>query len=130
MTTTSDTLTQGIRVLVRSEYLPEHSSAAAQRYVFSYTIRILNESERTAQLQTRHWIIRHGDGHVEEVRGPGVVGEQPVLSPGEGFEYTSGCILRTPRGSMRGSYQMVDGEGESFDAEIGEFSLETPFSLN
>jgi ApaG protein len=96
---TSSAITQGIRVEVRSEYVPAQSSPTAHRYVFAYTIRIANEGGATAQLKSRHWIITDGHGHVEEVRGPGVVGDQPVLRPGESYEYTSGCVLETPRGS-------------------------------
>ena len=98
--------------------------------MFAYTIRIANEGSTTAQLKTRHWIITHGNGKVEEVRGPGVVGQQPVLKPGEHFEYTSGCILETPRGTMRGTYQMQEPSGSMFDAEIATFQLAMPHSLN
>lgn len=113
-----------------SEFLPEHSHPPVQRYVFAYTVRVTNESQRQVQLLTRHWVITHGDGHVEEVRGPGVVGKQPMLRPGESFEYTSGCVLRTPRGTMHGSYQMVEDGGRELDVEIGRFLLEMPYSLN
>lgn len=98
--------------------------------MFAYTVRIANEGTETAQLKTRHWIIADGGGKVEEVRGPGVVGQQPVLRPGEHFEYTSGCVLETPRGTMRGTYQMHTSAGKSFDAEIAQFSLAMPHSLN
>jgi ApaG protein len=128
--TSSSTVTRGIRVTVRSQFIPEYSNAMAERYVFAYTVTIGNESGQLVQLRSRHWIVTHGDGEIEEVRGPGVVGEQPVLRPGEGFEYTSGCVLRTPRGSMRGSYQMVNHEGDVFEVRIGKFSLEMPYSLN
>lgn len=131
VTTTSSALTRGIRVTVESHYVPSHSSPAEKRYVFAYRVRIANEGHSTVQLRTRHWIIRHGDGRVEEVRGPGVVGEEPVLEPGAKYEYTSGCRLETPRGSMKGSYHFeTKGGGGEFDADIAEFALELPFSLN
>ncbi|MEO7328392.1 MAG: Co2+/Mg2+ efflux protein ApaG [Minicystis sp.] len=126
----STALTQGIRVTVSTVYVPSQSAPTAHRYVFAYTIRIANESHQQAQLKSRHWVITHGNGKVEEVRGPGVVGQQPSLQPGEHFEYTSGCILETPRGAMHGSYQMVTANGESFDAEIASFALAMPHSLN
>ena len=123
-------ITEGIRISVRSAYVAEQSVPRAQRYVFSYTVRITNEGTEPAQLKTRHWIITDGTGKVEEVRGPGVVGQQPVLKPGEHFEYTSGCVLTTPRGTMHGTYQMHTGDGEVFDAEIATFQLAMPHSLN
>lgn len=128
--TTSNAITQGIRVTVKSLYAPSQSSPKERRYVFSYTIRIANEGVEPAQLRSRHWIITHGSGKVEEVRGPGVVGHQPRLEPGEHFEYTSGCILDSPRGSMRGTYQMERPDGRRFQAEIAEFALALPHSLN
>jgi len=126
----STALTQGIRVTVSSVYIPSQSSPMEHRYVFAYTVRIANEGAQVAQLRSRHWIITHGSGKVEEVRGPGVVGQQPTLRPGEHFEYTSGCVLDTPRGSMRGTYQMHTGDGKSFDAAIASFDLAMPHSLN
>lgn len=128
--TTSTATTRGIRVDVRSQHLPQQSSPISQRYVFAYTIRITNESDQPVKLVSRHWVVTHGDGHVEEVRGPGVVGEQPLLRPGAGFEYTSGCVLRTPRGTMHGTYQMVLEDDSTFDAAIASFVLEAPYSLN
>lgn len=122
--------TEGIRVSVRAVYVPEQSSPRIRRYVFAYTITISNGGTATAQLKSRHWIITDGDGRVEEVRGPGVVGQTPQLAPGEQFEYTSGCVLTTPRGEMKGTYQMVRPDGRSFDANIAPFSLTLPFSLN
>lgn len=123
-------VTQGIRVEVLSEFLPQHSNAGAKRYVFSYTVQISNESEETVQLKSRHWYILHGNGRREEVRGPGVVGEQPVLRPGEGFEYSSGCVLSAPHGTMHGTYEMVPEDGAPFDVEIPAFSLAMPLTLN
>jgi ApaG protein len=128
--TVSKATTRGVRVEVQSQHLPRQSAPSVQRYVFAYTIRITNTSENIVQLVSRHWTITHGDGAVEEVRGPGVVGQQPVLRPGQAFEYTSGCVLRTPRGTMHGTYQMVVEGGTAFDANIAPFSLETPYSLN
>src|SRR5439155_24522990 len=121
--------TNGIRVTVSTVYVPSQSAPAQHRYVFAYTIRIANEGAQTAQLRSRHWVITHGSGKVEEVRGPGVVGQQPVLKPGEHFEDTSGCVLETPRGTMHGTYQMHTGEG-MFDAEIAQFHLSMPHTLN
>jgi ApaG protein len=126
----STAITQGIRVTVSTVYVPSQSSPTEHRYVFAYTVRIMNEGTETAQLRSRHWVITHGSGRVEEVRGPGVVGQQPVLAAGQHFEYTSGCVLETPRGSMRGSYQMVLTDGRSFNAEIAPFTLAMPHSLN
>lgn len=123
-------VTDGIRVSVQSRYLPEQSSPAERRYVFAYTIKIENVGRVSAQLRTRHWIITDGQGGREEVRGPGVVGKQPNLAPGEAFEYTSGCVLKTAHGSMRGTYQMHRDDGSSFDAEIAAFGLSLPSSLN
>jgi ApaG protein len=126
----SNTVTEGIRVSVTSVYVAEQSAPSAKRYVFAYTVKIANEGREPAQLRTRHWIITDGDGKVEEVRGPGVVGQQPFLKPGEHFEYTSGCVLKTPRGEMRGTYQMHRPDGREFDATIAPFALALPYSLN
>ncbi|MGD0526740.1 MAG: Co2+/Mg2+ efflux protein ApaG [Polyangiaceae bacterium] len=126
----SNAVTQGIRVNVRSQYVADQSVPLAQRYVFAYTVRIANEGGEPAQLKTRHWIITDGAGKVEEVKGPGVIGQTPLLRPGEHFEYTSGCILQTPRGEMRGTYQMFRPDGSSFDATIAPFLLALPHSLN
>jgi ApaG protein len=123
-------LTEGIRVVVRAKYIPEQSLPMGNRYVFSYTVWIANEGQEPAQLRTRRWLITDGFGKVEEVRGPGVVGHQPYLEPGQQFEYTSGCVLETPRGEMRGTYQMQRPNGRSFEAEIAPFSLAIPHSLN
>jgi ApaG protein len=123
---TSMALTEGIRVRVQSIYLPEQSSPRDDRFVFAYTITISNESPRTAQLRTRHWIITDGRGEIEEVRGDGVVGEQPRLSPGQSFQYTSGCVLTTPIGTMHGSYRFWRDDGSWFDVAIAPFSLASP----
>jgi ApaG protein len=126
----SSATTRGIRVSVDARFSAEHSAPERQHWFFLYTIRIENTGDLTVQLQTRHWIITDGDGRVEEVRGPGVVGEQPVLMPGEAFEYTSGCPLTTPLGSMVGSYQMASPSGETFDVEIGKFELRGPYTVH
>lgn len=126
----STAVTRGIRVVVKSEYVSERSSPAAKQFVFKYTVKITNEGTETAQLRSRHWVITDGDGKVQEVRGDGVVGAQPVLKPGQHFEYTSGCVLPTPRGTMKGTYQMVRDNGETFDADIAPFALALPYSLN
>jgi ApaG protein len=125
---TSSAVTDGIRVRVQSHYLADQSSPPDGRYVFAYTITISNEGSATAQLRTRHWIITDGRGTVEEVRGDGVVGEQPRLSPGQSFQYTSGCVLTTPIGTMQGSYRMWKDDGSYFDAQIAPFSLASPAS--
>lgn len=126
----SNQITRGIRVTVTSRYLPERSTPYRKEYVFAYTVRISNDGDRTAQLRSRHWIITDADGNVQEVRGDGVVGAQPVLRPGQHFEYTSGCSLPTPHGTMEGSYQMVRDDGERFDAKVGAFTLAMPHALN
>jgi ApaG protein len=121
-------VTSGIRVQVKSEFHPERSSPG--RHLFTYTIRISNEGDRPAQLVSRHWIITDAQGAREEVVGDGVVGQQPRLKAGETFEYTSFCILKTPHGSMQGTYHMVRDDGGSFDADIPPFALVTPGALN
>ena len=126
----STALTNGIMVTVKSEYIPERSSLSSRQYAFAYTVRIENQGEETAQLRSRHWIITDGNGGVQEVRGDGVVGAQPVLRPGENFEYTSWCVLATPSGMMHGTYQMVTDRGQSFDADIAPFRLALPQTLN
>jgi ApaG protein len=126
----SEATTRGIRVSVLSEYAPDRSRPAQQRWFFLYTITITNESQDTVQLLTRHWVITDGSGTVEEVRGPGVVGQQPVLAPGEAFSYTSGCPLGTPFGKMEGTYQMVTKGGEAFDVAIAPFTLSEPYTVH
>ncbi len=123
-------ITRGIRVSVKSFYLAERSAPASNQYAFAYTVRIANEGGDNAQLRSRHWVITDGDGKVQEVRGEGVVGAQPLLKPGQHFEYTSWCMLATPHGSMHGTYQMVTEEGDQFDATIAPFPLALPYSLN
>ena len=111
-------------------YLENHSSPEADQYVFAYTIRILNTGEHTFKWVSRHWEIVDANGEIQEVRGDGVVGQQPVLEPGEGFEYTSSAIIATPVGTMKGKYQMVAEDGTPFDAEIPEFHLQIPRTLH
>jgi ApaG protein len=127
---TSEAVTNNVRVEVESQYAPERSQPFQNHWFFHYTVRISNEGDETVQLLSRHWIITDGNGHVEEVRGAGVVGEQPVLSPGESFEYTSGCQLKTSTGTMRGTYQMVTEEGSHFDVEIAPFALAEPYTVH
>lgn len=122
--------TKWITVAARPQYVSEQSDPSANRYVFAYTITIKNVGEAPAQLISRHWIITDADGQIQEVRGLGVVGHQPLLKPGESFEYTSGCALATPVGSMRGTYQMVSEQGLPFEAEIPEFTLSVPRMLH
>lgn len=119
-----------IRVTAHTTYLPEQSDAAQGRYVFAYTITITNKGTVAAQLVSRHWVITDADDKVQEVRGLGVIGEQPYLRPGESFEYTSGAAIATPVGTMRGSYQMVAEDGTQFDAPIPPFTLAMPRVLH
>lgn len=119
-----------IVVTAESQYLAEQSDPQEGRYVFAYHIVIRNTGNVAAQLISRHWIIRDADAHVQEVRGLGVVGHQPLLKPGERFEYTSGCVLTTPVGTMRGSYQMTAEDGTQFEAPIAEFTLAMPRVLH
>lgn len=127
---TSDAVTQGIRVRVVSRYDPSRSNPNQNQWFFLYTITISNEGSVTTQLISRHWIITNANGKVEEVKGPGVVGEQPILAPGQSFEYTSGCPLPTSFGTMHGTYQMVTAKGEQFDATIAPFTLSEPHALH
>jgi len=115
-----------IGVDVESEFIPGQSSPGEKRFVFAYTITISNRGSVPARLITRHWLITDGNGEIQEVRGDGVVGEQPHLKPGQSFQYTSGTIIKTPVGSMQGSYQMVADDGKKFEAEIAPFSLAVP----
>lgn len=119
-----------IHIDVETDYIPEQSEPEANRYVYTYTITLRNDGNVPARLMTRHWVINHANGKVEEVRGEGVIGEQPYIRPGEGFRYTSGTILETPYGDMNGSYQMLADDGVEFDAEIPAFSLTMPNTLH
>lgn len=119
-----------INVSAQTEYLADQSDPVGGRYVFAYTITVRNTGSITAQLISRHWIITDAEAHVQEVRGLGVVGQQPLLRPGESFEYTSGCALTTPVGTMRGAYQMVAEDGIHFEAPIAEFTLAMPRVLH
>jgi ApaG protein len=119
-----------ISIDVETTYLDDQSEPREQRYVFAYTITIRNEGEVPAKLLTRHWIITDANGRVQEVRGDGVVGEQPYLKPGQGFRYSSGAVLETPVGTMQGSYQMIADDGAQFDAPIPAFRLAKPGMLH
>ncbi len=122
--------TNKIEIDVAPAYIAEQSDPTNGHYVFSYTVTIRNEGKQPARLMTRHWIITDGDGQVQEVRGDGVIGEQPYLKPGEGFQYTSGTFMNTPVGTMQGSYQMIADNGDKFDAEIPSFTLSVPNTLH
>ncbi|MCS7024143.1 MAG: Co2+/Mg2+ efflux protein ApaG [Bryobacteraceae bacterium] len=126
----SDAVTNSIRVEVLSRYVPEHSRPSLGEWVFQYTVRITNQGSETVQLVSRHWIITDALDRVEEVRGPGVVGKQPVLAPGESFKYSSWCRLRTAMGVMRGSYQMIRADLSQFDVEIAPFALKAPYTVH
>ncbi len=127
----SEAVTRGVRVRVQPEFDSENSLPDQGRWFFRYTVTIENEGDETVQLLTRHWIITDGEGKTEQVRGPGVVGHQPTLNPGQAFSYTSGCPLTTSFGLMHGSFQMVTANGESFDAKIAPFELtEQPYMVN
>ena len=125
-----DSPLHAIEVIVATRYLDDQSIPADDRYVFAYTIRIHNVGQMPARLISRHWLITDANGKVQEVRGEGVVGEQPWLRPGEHFEYTSGAVLETPLGTMRGSYQMLADDGTQFDAMIDPFTLSIPRTLH
>jgi ApaG protein len=126
----SDTTTRGIRVRVAPVYLPERSAPEEGSFLFAYRVRITNIGDETVQLMRRRWIITDGHGHTEEVGGPGVVGETPVIPPGASFEYTSFCPLPTSFGTMQGTYEMRTAAGELFEVEIGQFSLVAPQAVN
>ncbi|MFU8895288.1 MAG: Co2+/Mg2+ efflux protein ApaG [Gammaproteobacteria bacterium] len=119
-----------IRIEVETTYLDQQSNPDQGRYAFAYSITIRNEGEIPARLLSRHWIITDANGGIQEVRGAGVVGEQPLIRPGEGFRYTSGAVIPTPVGSMRGAYQMVDEAGQHFEAPIAAFTLARPGALH
>ena len=127
---TSEAVTDGVRVHVTARYSPARSQPLRNLWLFLYTIEISNEGADTVQLISRHWIITDAENRVEEVRGLGVVGQQPTLAPGESFEYTSSCPLQTPFGTMGGTYQMVTAGGKRFDAEIATFTLSEPYTIH
>lgn len=119
-----------VDVDVRSQYIADESDAKSSRYVFAYTVNITNTGDTPAKLISRHWIITDATGSVQEVKGLGVVGEQPHLKPGESFEYTSGTVMETPVGSMEGTYQMLADDQTEFEAQIPAFSLSAPHALH
>jgi len=125
----SEAITQSIRVEVMSQYQPRKSRPALREWVFQYTVRITNQGMEPAQLLSRHWIITDAMERTEEVQGPGVIGQQPVLAPGESFQYSSWCPLSTPMGRMHGTYQMVRPDGKQFNIEIAPFALEAPYPV-
>lgn len=126
----SEATTRSIRVSTLAQFVEQHSQPEDGLWFFAYRVQLENLGDETVQLLSRHWVITDGEGRVEEVRGAGVVGEQPVLEPGDVFHYTSGCPLKTPFGTMHGTYQMVTADGERFDAVIAPFLLSVPGSLN
>jgi ApaG protein len=123
-------ITRHIRINVRPQFLDNQSQPDQRKFVWAYTITVENLSGDTVKLLTRHWIITDGLGHKQEVKGDGVVGEQPTLRPGDKFEYTSGCPLSTPSGVMSGSYGMINAKGEGFDVVIPAFSLDSPYDVH
>lgn len=127
---TSEAVTEGVRVSVRARYSPEHSAPQQSQWFFLYTITISNESQQSVKLINRNWLILDATGKSEEVHGPGVVGEQPALGPGQAFEYTSGCPLTTPFGSMSGTYEMSREDGTGFEAEVRLFQLRQPNAIH
>src|SRR5262245_38758215 len=126
----SEAVTNNVRVEVESRYAPELSQPFQGEWVFNYTVRITNEGDETVQLLSRHWVVTDAAGHVDEYKGAGVVGEQPVLAPGEAFQYTSRSSLKTSTGVMRGTYQMVTEDGDHFDVEIAPFALHEPYTVH
>lgn len=129
-TFTSEATTRGLKVHVEARYDPNRSDLEKGKWFFLYTVTLSNQGSETVQLESRHWIITDGEGRVQEVKGPGVVGENPILAPGESYRYTSGCALDTPFGSMHGTYQMTTTSGGRFDAEIAKFTLSEPYTVN
>jgi len=127
---TSEATTRGVRVSVKARFSQTRSEPLRNLWFFLYTIEITNESSDTVQLISRHWTITDADETVEEVRGLGVIGQQPTLNPGESFEYTSGCPLKTPFGTMHGTYQMVTTGGDRFDANVAPFTLSEPYTIH
>lgn len=130
MSNASDECTRGVRVKVQSFFVPERSEPTEGAWFFAYRVSISNEGEDVVQLLNRHWVITDGEGRVEEVRGPGVIGEQPVLRPGESFQYVSACPLPTAFGTMQGTYEMMTEHGDRFDAKIAPFALSEPYAVN
>ena len=130
MLSTSEACTEGVRVKVRAQYAADRSDPLANQWFFLYTIEIQNEGAAPVQLLSRHWIITDATGTAREVQGDGVVGQQPVIGPGESFEYTSGCPLETPFGTMEGTYEMARDDQTRFEARIGRFELLQPTSLH
>ena len=126
----SEAVTNDIRVEVLARHVPEQSRPLEGIWVFQYTVRITNQGQQTVQLISRHWIITDALDHTEEVQGPGVVGEQPVLAPGESFQYSSWCPLKTPMGMMHGTYQMAGADGKQFDIQIAPFALKARYTVN
>jgi ApaG protein len=126
----SEAVTNNIRVEVLARYAPENSRPLEDVWAFQYTVRITNLRDEAVQLISRHWIITDGLDHVEEVEGPGVIGETPVIEPGQSFKYSSWCPLKTPTGMMHGTYQMVAAKGQPFDIEIAPFGLRARYSVN
>jgi ApaG protein len=126
----SEVITNNVRVEVLSRYSAENSQPSQGAWIFQYTVRITNQGTETVQLISRHWIITDALDHIEEVKGPGVVGEQPVLAPGEAFKYSSWCPLKTPTGTMHGTYQMARPDGTQFDIEIAPFGLKAPYTVH
>ena len=126
----SEAVTEQIKVEVLSRYAPENSKPFEDEWIFQYTVRITNQGAGSVQLLSRHWIITDALDNVKEVKGPGVVGEQPVIDPGESYKYSSWCPLSTPTGSMRGTYQMIRADGTPFDIEIAPFGLKAKYVVN
>jgi len=126
----SEAVSHNIRVEVLSQYSPDNSRPMEDEWIFQYTVRITNNGAETVQLISRHWIITDGFEQAREVKGPGVVGEQPVLAPGESYQYSSWCPLKTPTGSMRGTYQMISPGGSQFDIEIAPFALKAKYTVH
>jgi ApaG protein len=127
---TSEAVTRGVRVQVAAQYSPERSQPASNQWFFLYTVTIANEGTDTVQLMTRHWIITDGAGRVEEIKGPGVVGKQPTIAPGDSFQYTSGCPLPTPFGVMEGTFQMITSTGQEFDVKVAPFTLSGRYTVH
>jgi ApaG protein len=127
---TSEATTRGVRVQILARYSPERSQPSGNKWFFLYTVTIVNESAETVQLLTRHWVVTDGAGHIDEVKGPGVVGKQPTLAPGESFEYTSGWPLPAPFGVLQGTYEMITALGERFDAKVAPVALSEPYTVH